>query len=87
MQHACYTSGMQQLTRLRELRVRAGLTQIDLADRSAVARTTISRLEGGNPNASPTTLRKLARALRVKPYHLYEAPASEARPRGAAPSA
>lgn len=65
---------MQQLTRLRELRVRAGLTQIDLADRSAVARTTIIRLEAGDPNPTPTTVRKLARALRVKPYHLYEAP-------------
>jgi DNA-binding XRE family transcriptional regulator len=54
---------MPVLARLRELRVRAGLTQAELADKAHVARTTVIRLEGGNPEGRPTTLRRLARAL------------------------
>jgi DNA-binding XRE family transcriptional regulator len=61
-----------KLGRLRGLRERAALTQIDLADRSGVARSTIIRLEKGEPHPNPTTIRKLARALRVKPYELWE---------------
>lgn len=57
---------------LRDLRIRAGLTQIDLADRSGVARTTIIRLEGGDPHPHPSTLKKLARALKVKPPELWD---------------
>ncbi len=56
---------MPVLARLRELRIRAGLTQLELADKARVARTTVVRLERGNPNAEPTTLRRLARALKV----------------------
>jgi len=54
---------MPVLRRLRELRIRAGLTQLELAEKAHVARTTVVRLEGGNPEARPTTLRQLARAL------------------------
>ncbi len=61
-----------RLVRLRELRMRAAMTQIDLAERSGVARTTIIRLEGGEPNPLPSTVRKLARALKVKPHALLE---------------
>ena len=60
------------LHRLRELRLRAALSQADLADRAGVARTTIIRLEQGDPNVLPSTLRKLARVLHVKPYELWE---------------
>jgi DNA-binding XRE family transcriptional regulator len=63
---------MPRLTRLRALRLRAALTQADLAERAGVARTTIVRLEQGDPNVLPTTLRKLAKALRVKPTDLWE---------------
>lgn len=63
-----------RLTRLRELRLRAALTQAELAERAQVARTTIVRLEAGDPNVLPTTLRRLARALRCKPTDLWEAP-------------
>jgi transcriptional regulator with XRE-family HTH domain len=59
---------MPVLGRLRELRIRAGLTQAELADKARVARTTVIRLERGNPNAEPTTLRRLARALST-PQH------------------
>jgi DNA-binding XRE family transcriptional regulator len=63
---------MPALVNLRDLRMRAAMTQIELAERAGVARTTIVRLEAGDPNASPTTLRKLARALRVKPTELLD---------------
>jgi transcriptional regulator with XRE-family HTH domain len=56
---------MPVLKRLRELRYRAGLKQTELADRAHVARTTVIRLERGDPNAEPTTIRRLARALKV----------------------
>jgi len=58
------------LTHLKEFRQRAALSQADLADRAHVARTTIIRLEAGDPNVQPLTLRKLARALKVKPAEL-----------------
>jgi transcriptional regulator with XRE-family HTH domain len=60
------------LVHLRELRLRSALSQADLADRAGLARTTVVRLEKGDPNSTPTTLRKLARALRVKPAELLE---------------
>jgi len=65
---------LPRLSRLRELRTRAALTQVELAQRANVARTTIVRLEQGDPNVLPTTLRKLAKALRVKPTDLWEEP-------------
>ena len=55
---------------LRALRLRAALTQAELAEQSGVARTTIIRLEAGDPKALPPTIRKLARALHVKPAAL-----------------
>jgi len=58
------------LANLKELRVRAALSQRDLAKAAGVAHTTIVRLEGGDPNVLPSTLRKLAKALRVKPTEL-----------------
>jgi transcriptional regulator with XRE-family HTH domain len=61
---------MPPLTRLRELRLLNAYSQADLAKRSHVARTTIIRLEGGDPNVQLLTLRKLARALKVKPVEL-----------------
>lgn len=57
---------MPRLTRLRDLRLRAALTQAELAEASGVARTTIVRLEAGDPNALPPTIRKLQRALKLR---------------------
>ena len=62
--------GMSALTRLHDLRLHQALSQEDLAKLSGVDRTTIIRLEGGEPNPRPSTIRKLARALRVKPTEL-----------------
>ena len=58
------------LANLKELRVRAALSQRDLAKLAGVAHTTVVRLEGGDPNVLPSTLRKLAKALHVKPTEL-----------------
>jgi transcriptional regulator with XRE-family HTH domain len=72
------------LTRLRLVRLHKALSQAELADRAQVARTTIIRLEQGNPNVNPSTLRKLARALGVKPADLFgEYPATTEMPRSA----
>jgi DNA-binding XRE family transcriptional regulator len=61
---------MPALTRLREVRQKAALTQLELAERAGVARTTVMRLEAGWKNPNPHTVRKLARVLRVKPVDL-----------------
>lgn len=51
---------------LREARLKAGLTQEDLASRSGVAANTIWHLEAGRSLTPRTgTLNKLAEALRV----------------------
>jgi transcriptional regulator with XRE-family HTH domain len=60
------------LSRLRELRLEQALTQLELAERAGVARTTIVRLEQGDPNVLPSTLKKLSRALHVRPRELWE---------------
>ena len=57
--------------KLRELRLLNALSQRDLAARSTVAYPTISRLETGKEGPPyPSTIRKLARALRVEPSEL-----------------
>jgi transcriptional regulator with XRE-family HTH domain len=56
--------------RLRVLRLRAVMSQEQLADRSGVARDTISKLETGQRRAYPSTIRKLALGLEVRPQML-----------------
>lgn len=55
---------------LRKFREKRLLTQIELADKSGVGRTTIIRIEKGELNVRPRTIKKLARALRVRPEEL-----------------
>ncbi len=55
------------LPHLRNLRRRAVMSQEDLAERSGVARDTISKLETGQRGAYPSTIRKLAAGLDVEP--------------------
>ncbi|HXJ31416.1 MAG TPA: helix-turn-helix transcriptional regulator [Gemmatimonadales bacterium] len=57
------------MPRLREQRLRRALSQDELATLSKVSRTTIIKIEAGR-NAWPQTVRKLAKALRVKPEDL-----------------
>jgi DNA-binding XRE family transcriptional regulator len=49
--------------------LRRALSQEDLARLAGLSRTTIIKLEGGR-DAWPSTVRKLARALHVKPQDL-----------------
>ena len=63
---------MVKLTRLRAIRERSALTQQELADLAGVGRATIVRVEAGDREPFPRTIRKLARALRVKPADLME---------------
>lgn len=51
--------------RLRKFRVRAKLTQVQLADLSGVGNDQISDVELGRTNASLSTLDRLAKALRI----------------------
>jgi transcriptional regulator with XRE-family HTH domain len=67
----------QFVTRLRRLREQRVLSQQDLSARSGVAITTISELEGRKRRAYPTTIRKLAEALGVRPERLVDPPAPE----------
>jgi transcriptional regulator with XRE-family HTH domain len=56
---------------LRRIRAWRLLTQTELSERAGVRAATVSRLEhGGEANIS--TVRKLARALRVSPHELTE---------------
>jgi transcriptional regulator with XRE-family HTH domain len=58
------------LPHLRNLRRRAVMSQEDLAEKSGVARDTISKLETGQRGAYPSTIRKLAAGLDVEPRML-----------------
>jgi transcriptional regulator with XRE-family HTH domain len=46
------------------------MSQEELAERSGVARDTISNLETGRRGAYPSTIRKLAASLEVRPQML-----------------
>jgi transcriptional regulator with XRE-family HTH domain len=58
------------LSHLRDFRRRAVMSQEDLAEKSGVARDTISKLETGQRGAYPSTIRKLAAGLDVEPQTL-----------------
>jgi transcriptional regulator with XRE-family HTH domain len=58
------------LPHLRDLRRRAVMSQEQLAQRSGVARDTISKLENGQRRAYPKTVHRLAEALSVDPRML-----------------
>jgi transcriptional regulator with XRE-family HTH domain len=56
--------------KLRELREARALSMRELAERSGVTHQTIYRLEHGQRNAHPRTVRHLAEALGVEPLEL-----------------
>ena len=58
-----------RLPGLRRRRHEAALTQMELAQRAGVTPLTIVHLEAGHP-ARMSTLRKIARVLKVKPADL-----------------
>lgn len=53
--------------KLKELRIKAVMSQRDLATASGVAYDTICRLERGRQKPNFVTIRKLAKALNVNP--------------------
>lgn len=57
-------------TNLREARVRLGLTQEQVAQRSGVHSTEVSRIEAGKRDPKVSTLERLAKAVEVKPGQL-----------------
>lgn len=61
---------MAILTNLRPIRERRALSQAELARKTGVAQRSLSELERGLRSAQPSTLRKLARALKVDPAAL-----------------
>lgn len=50
---------------LREQRIAAGLTQLDLANRLCVTTTVVSRIENGHRELTPESLIQLADAMNV----------------------
>ena len=65
---------MPKLYRLKEQRKRSRLTQHELAKLSGVSRPTIAAVELGYRGARMSTVRKLAKVLKVKPEDLLEPP-------------
>ena len=61
---------MAKLTRLRTFRERAALTQRELAELAGITPVQISRIERGEAEPYPGTVRKLATALGVAPSEL-----------------
>lgn len=59
-----------QLPRLKEWRLRRALAQRDLSAASGVGASTINRIERGLQLARPSTTRRLADALGVRPDDL-----------------
>jgi transcriptional regulator with XRE-family HTH domain len=65
----------RQLPSLKAWREYHALTQRELAAEAGVGAATIARLETGSATY-PSTIRKLARALKVKPEDLLDKPSS-----------
>jgi transcriptional regulator with XRE-family HTH domain len=58
--------------RLLTLRLKLALSQEELADKAGIGRSTIIKLERGGHCPRPSTVRKLARALGVRPSELVD---------------
>lgn len=59
-------------TNLREARKRLGLTQEQVAQRSGVHSTEVSRIEAGKRDPKVSTVERLAKAVEVKPGRLLD---------------
>jgi transcriptional regulator with XRE-family HTH domain len=70
------------LTRLRYWRERAALTQVELAEKAGITQVQLSRIERCDVQPRPTTTRKLAAALDVKPAQLMGPPEESRRGSG-----
>jgi len=63
---------MVKLTRLRHLRELAALTQSELAEKAGLTRAAMGRIETGVVNPRPSTIRRIADALGVRPQDLMD---------------
>jgi transcriptional regulator with XRE-family HTH domain len=59
---------------LRHRRVSAGLSQEDLAERTGLSQTWISRLEMGRANPTMETINTLAAGLSIRVHDLFDDP-------------
>jgi transcriptional regulator with XRE-family HTH domain len=59
---------------LRQWRLRAGLSQEDLAELAGISRSTVHNAEQGGKDVLPSTFQALCRALKLKPNQLRVAP-------------
>jgi transcriptional regulator with XRE-family HTH domain len=59
-------------TNLREAREKLGFTQEQVAERSGVHATEVSRIEAGKRDPKVSTLERLAKAVEVKPGRLLD---------------
>ncbi|HXJ31418.1 MAG TPA: helix-turn-helix transcriptional regulator [Gemmatimonadales bacterium] len=55
---------------VRRYRLRQAWTQDELATRAGISRSTLLKIEAGDHQPHPPTIRKLARALAVDPVQL-----------------
>jgi transcriptional regulator with XRE-family HTH domain len=74
---SAYYLHVVKLPRLREVRVRKNFSQRELADKAGLSPANLSRIESGLQEPYTTTIRKLARALGVKPADLMGATEAE----------
>ena len=59
---------------LERFRLRAALSQIELAKKAGVAPAAVNRIERNHVEPQMRTVRKLAQALEVEPHMLIEGP-------------
>jgi transcriptional regulator with XRE-family HTH domain len=67
-----FNHGGDEMTGIKEMRLKKGWSQQELAKRSGVSQSHIHYLESGTKDATSTTLRKLAQALGVSVAELLE---------------
>jgi len=67
-----YTSGVVRATRLRWYREQAVLTQKELANLAGISPLSVMKIELGDQQPRPKTIRALAKALRIKPQDLLD---------------
>lgn len=62
-----------RLPYLQDWRLRAALTQEELADKADVSRTTVHNAERGE-EVLPSTVQRIAKVLKLKPHELQRPP-------------
>ena len=72
-----YTRSMPfDRARFQYLREQSVLTQAELASRDGISELSVHKIETGQQEPRPATIRKLARALKIKPAELIAEPQS-----------